>query len=57
VRRLLSLSAWTLGYVVANQVAVVVVQNLAQPGSGGLDAYAKAYIFFVLPTGSSRCRS
>jgi putative peptidoglycan lipid II flippase len=51
VRRLLSLSAWTLGYVVANQVAVVVVQNLAQPGSGGLDAYAKAYIFFVLPHG------
>ena len=51
MRRLLSLSAWTLGYVVANQVAVVVVQNLAQPGSGGLDAYAKAYIFFVLPHG------
>jgi putative peptidoglycan lipid II flippase len=30
---------------------VVVVQNLTQPGSGGLDAYAKAYIFFVLPHG------
>jgi putative peptidoglycan lipid II flippase len=51
VRRLLTLSAWTLGYVVANQVAVVVVQNLAEPGSGDLDAYAKAYIFFVLPHG------
>jgi len=51
VRRLLKLSGWTLGYVIANQVAVVVVQNLANPGSGDLDAYAKAYIFFVLPHG------
>ena len=51
VRRLLKLSGWTLGYVIANQIAVVVVQNLTQPGSGGLDAYAKAYIFFVLPHG------
>ena len=51
VRRLTAMSGWTLGYVVANQVAIVVVQNLAQPGSGGLDAYSKAYIFFVLPHG------
>ena len=51
VRRLLSLSSFTLGYVVANQVAIVAVQTLAQPGSGQLDAYAKAYIFFVLPHG------
>lgn len=51
VRRLTTLSVWTLGYVAANQVALVVVQNLAGPGSGGLDAYVKAYIFFVLPHG------
>jgi putative peptidoglycan lipid II flippase len=51
VRRLVRMSTWTLGYVVANQIAIVVVQNLAQPGSGGLDAYSKAYIFFVLPHG------
>jgi putative peptidoglycan lipid II flippase len=51
VRQLVSLSTWTLGYVVANQVAIVVVQNLAHPGSGNVNAYALAYIFFVLPHG------
>ena len=34
-----TLSGWTLGYVVANQVALIVVKNLARPGSGGQDAY------------------
>ena len=51
VRSLIKLSTWTLGYVVANQVAIIVVQNLAEPGSTIPDAYAKAYIFFVLPHG------
>jgi putative peptidoglycan lipid II flippase len=51
IRRLLSLSTWTLGYVVANQIAIVVVQNLAHPGSGNVNAYSLAYIFFVLPHG------
>jgi putative peptidoglycan lipid II flippase len=51
IRNLTKLSTWTLGYVVFNQIAVVVVQNLADPGSGHLDAYAKAYILFVLPHG------
>lgn len=51
IRRLISLSTWTLGYVVANQVAIVVVQNLAHPGSGNVNAYSLAYIFFVLPHG------
>jgi putative peptidoglycan lipid II flippase len=32
-------------------LAIIVVQNLAEPGSGGPDAYSKAYIFFVLPHG------
>ena len=51
VRALLRMSAWTFGYVVANQIALIVIQNLARPGSGAVDAYAKAYIFFVLPHG------
>ena len=51
VRKLVTLSAWTLGYVAANQVALIVVKNLAQPGSGGQDAYAKAFTFFQLPHG------
>jgi putative peptidoglycan lipid II flippase len=51
VRRVLTLSGWTLGYVVANQVVVVVVRNLADPGSGDAAAYFDAYTFFVLPHG------
>ena len=51
VRQLATLSKWMLGYVAANQIAIIVVQNLTHPGSGGLDAYTKAYIFFVLPHG------
>jgi putative peptidoglycan lipid II flippase len=51
VAQLIRLSGWTLGYVVANQVALIVVQNLADPGSGQQDAYAKAYTFFQLPHG------
>lgn len=51
VRRLVRMSAWSFGYVLANQVALIVIQNLAGPGSGDLDAYAKAYVFFVLPHG------
>jgi putative peptidoglycan lipid II flippase len=52
VRQLLRLSGWTLGYVIANQVAAVVVQNLAlSSGPGRQDAYLKAFTFFVLPHG------
>jgi putative peptidoglycan lipid II flippase len=51
VKRLLRMSIWTFGYVVANKLAINVLQNLAEPGSGGPDAYSKAYIFFVLPHG------
>ena len=49
VKKLLRLSGWTFGYVAANQVALVVIRNLARPGSGDPDAYTKAYIFFQLP--------
>jgi putative peptidoglycan lipid II flippase len=52
VRRLIALSGWTLGYVAANQVAVIVIQNLALGlGVGQQDAYTKAAIFFYFPHG------
>ncbi len=51
VRRLLKLSAWTLGFVAANQISLVVVRNLAGPGSGDASAYLAAFTFFVLPHG------
>jgi putative peptidoglycan lipid II flippase len=51
VRRLVALSGWTFGYVVANQVTIVVVRNLADPGSGDASAYFDAFTFFVLPHG------
>jgi putative peptidoglycan lipid II flippase len=51
VRQLLTMSGWTFGYVMANQVANVVSQNLADPGSGRLDAYNKASVFFYFPHG------
>jgi len=51
VARLIRLSTWTLGYVVANQIALVVIKNLASPGSGWVDAYAKAFVIFQLPHG------
>ena len=51
VRRLAAMSGWTLGFVLANQVALVVVRNLADPGSSLASAYFDAFTFFVLPHG------
>ena len=34
VRKALALSGWTIGYVIANQVAAQIVNVLAEPGSG-----------------------
>ena len=51
VRSLRSLSVWALGYVVANQVAIVVIRNLLRGGSGNEDAYTKAFTWFMLPHG------
>lgn len=51
VKRLMALSGWTFGYVMANQLTVIVTKNLAEPGSGGQDAYAKASTFFYFPHG------
>jgi putative peptidoglycan lipid II flippase len=44
VATLKSLSGWALGYVVANQVAVVVVRNLLRGGDGSVFAYSRAYL-------------
>ena len=52
VKQLMRLSGWTLGYAIANQIAIIVVQNLAlSSGPGQADAYTKAFTFFVLPHG------
>jgi putative peptidoglycan lipid II flippase len=51
VRTLLSLSGWTLGFVAANQVALLVIRNLSEPGSAITSAYFTAFTFFVLPYG------
>ena len=52
VKQLAKLSGWTLGYAVANQIAIIVVLNLAlSRGPGQADAYTKAFTFFVLPHG------
>jgi len=51
VRQVLVLSGWTVGYVAANQVSVIIVRNLADPGSGDAAAYADAFTFFIFPYG------
>lgn len=50
VRQVGRLSGWTLGYVVANQIAFFTMIVLAN-GVDGVTAYATAYIFFQLPYG------
>lgn len=51
VRRAVRLSGWTFGYVMANQVAVVVIQILAKPSSGDPTRYQTAFQYFQLPHG------
>ncbi|MGA9277813.1 murein biosynthesis integral membrane protein MurJ [Ilumatobacter sp.] len=51
VKKLMSLSFWTLGFVAANVVALTVVRNLTEPGSAGATAYLLAFTFFMLPHG------
>jgi putative peptidoglycan lipid II flippase len=45
------LSGWTVGYVIANQVALWVVLVLANGIDGGPFLYLSAYAFFQLPHG------
>lgn len=51
VRKAARLSGWTLGYVLANQVAALTVNALNEPGSGDVTSYAVAFMFFQLPHG------
>jgi putative peptidoglycan lipid II flippase len=45
------LSGWTVGYVIANQVALWIVLVLANGRDGGPFIYLSAYAFFQLPHG------
>jgi putative peptidoglycan lipid II flippase len=49
VRQVGRLSTWTIGYVVANQAALLLVLLLANRRVGGVSSYTAAYIFFLLP--------
>ena len=51
VRSMLRLSGWTVGYVIANQVALWIVLVLANERRGGAFAYLSAYLFLQLPHG------
>ena len=51
VQRVLRLSRWTAGYVVANQLALFVVTALTKPGTGGSTAYFLAFLILQLPIG------
>ena len=52
VARILRLSGWTFGLVVANQIALVVVLALSERiGPGAVSAYTYAWTFFQLPYG------
>lgn len=51
VRTIIRLSGWTMGLVVANQVALLVVLALLARAPGGVSAYTYAYTFFQLPYG------
>jgi putative peptidoglycan lipid II flippase len=51
VRKLARLSAWTLGYVVTNQIGFGIALYLANAVQGGPTAYFTAFAFFQLPYG------
>jgi putative peptidoglycan lipid II flippase len=49
VRLVGRMSGWTFGYVICNQLALLVVLILANRVEGGVSAYTGAYVFFLLP--------
>jgi putative peptidoglycan lipid II flippase len=51
VRRVVLISGWTIGAVIANQVALYAMTVLAKPGSGGVTAYQAAFVLFQMPVG------
>jgi putative peptidoglycan lipid II flippase len=51
IRKMATLSAFTVGYVVTNQLGYLLVPVLAYGVQGGYTAYSTAFIFFQLPHG------
>ena len=51
VRAALRLSGWTVGYVIANQIALAFVLVIAGNKEGVVSAYTYAFAFFQLPYG------
>ena len=51
VRTALRLSGWTVGYVIANQIALLFVLVIAGNRTGVVSAYTYAFAFFQLPYG------
>lgn len=52
VGQLRRVGGWALGYVIANQVSILVVQNLLfRSGAGNQTSYVNGFTFFVLPHG------
>jgi putative peptidoglycan lipid II flippase len=51
IRKMATLSAYTVGYVVTNQLGYLVIPILAYGIQGGYTAYSTAFIFFQLPHG------
>lgn len=49
VREVAKLSGWTVGYVITNQIALLVVLILANRTDGGVTSYTIAFVFFQLP--------
>ena len=49
VRQVGRMSGWTLGYVICNQLSLLVVLVLANREAGGVSSYTGAFIFFQLP--------
>jgi putative peptidoglycan lipid II flippase len=51
IRKMAKLSAYTIGYVVTNQLGYLVIPILANSVTGGYTAYTYAFTFFQLPHG------
>jgi putative peptidoglycan lipid II flippase len=49
VREVGALSTWTIGYVLTNQIVLLVIFVLANRHIGGISTYTGAYVFFLLP--------
>ena len=51
VARMMRLSGWTIGYVIANQIALLYIMRLTGTNTGALSQYQVAFMFFQLPHG------